>query len=115
MSKEGELLKKLQIKSGVALRVIQKPRGLDVPTQKGTTGVAILFFAQNKKALHKMLKEKQLLSSEYFCVAYPKGSSKKVADLNRDILAGELKQYGLESVRLIAIDDTWSAMRFKKL
>jgi hypothetical protein len=110
-----ELLKKLQIKPGYKFKVIKKPAGLDLPVQNGSSGLAVLFFAEDKKALQEILKDKQLVSSEYLWIAYPKGSSKKVADLNRDILAAESKEYGLDSVRLISIDDTWSAMRFKKL
>jgi hypothetical protein len=109
-----DLLKKLQIKPGIMLRVIKKPRGLDLPAQKGSSGRAVLFFAKNKKALHEIADDRSLLSAEYVWIAYPKGSSQKATDLNRDILANEMRGYGLDSVRLISIDDTWSAMRFKK-
>jgi hypothetical protein len=35
-------------------------------------------------------------------------------DLNRDILWQELKKKGFEGVRLVALDDTWSAMMFRR-
>jgi hypothetical protein len=110
-----DLLKKLQIKPGYKLRVMQKPRGLDLPTQEGTQGLAVLVFAENKKTLGDILKDTELSAADLFWIAYPKGSSKKSTDLNRDILARELSTYGFDSVRLIAVDDTWSAMRFKKM
>src|SRR5262249_55463860 len=110
-----DLLKKLQIKPGYRLQILRKPRGLKLPAQSGPQGLAVLLFAEKKSALHEMLKDKLVLSAEYFWVAYPKGSSGKGTDLNRDILAAELKRCGFDSVRLIAIDSTWSAMRFKKI
>lgn len=49
-----------------------------------------------------------------FWIAYPKQSSKTKSDLNRDILArlvNEATPY--RPVSNIAIDDTWSALRFR--
>jgi hypothetical protein len=34
-------------------------------------------------------------------------------DVNRDILAGLLREHGFEPARMISIDGTWSAMWFK--
>jgi hypothetical protein len=34
-------------------------------------------------------------------------------DLNRDSLAAALRERGLRAVRQIAIDDVWSALRFR--
>jgi len=49
----------------------------------------------------------------WFC--YPKGTSKKYkCDFNRDTGWSALKDYKLESVRQVAIDEDWSALRFRK-
>jgi hypothetical protein len=46
--------------------------------------------------------------------AYPKQSSKTyTSDLNRDMCWEALAPLGLQPVRQIAIDDDWSALRFK--
>lgn len=46
--------------------------------------------------------------------AYPKQTSKRYkSDLNRDVCWEELKSFKLQPVRQIAIDDDWSALRFK--
>ncbi|MEU2715598.1 hypothetical protein [Streptomyces sp. NPDC007205] len=45
-------------------------------------------------------------------VAYPKGG-KLGTDLNRDTLAAALSERGVRPVRQIAVDDTWSALRFR--
>lgn len=49
----------------------------------------------------------------WFC--YPKGTSKKYkCDFNRDTGWNELKKRNLVPVRMVAIDDDWSALRFRK-
>jgi len=45
-------------------------------------------------------------------IAYPK-AGKLGTDLNRDILAALLTERGVQPVRQVAIDDTWSALRFR--
>lgn len=49
----------------------------------------------------------------WFC--YPKGTSKKYkCDFNRDIGWETLGNYNLEGVRQVAIDEDWTALRFRK-
>jgi len=49
----------------------------------------------------------------WFC--YPKGTSKKYkCDFNRDTGWETLGNYNLEGVRQVAIDEDWSALRFRK-
>ena len=45
-------------------------------------------------------------------IAYPK-AGKLGTDLNRDILAALLTERGVQPVRQVAIDETWSALRFR--
>jgi hypothetical protein len=50
----------------------------------------------------------------WFC--YPKGTSKRyTCNFNRDTGWGVLGPYGLEGVRQVAIDEDWTAMRFRKV
>jgi hypothetical protein len=47
--------------------------------------------------------------------AYPKGSSKKYkCDFNRDTGWATLHVAGFDTVRSIAIDDDWTALRFRR-
>jgi len=46
--------------------------------------------------------------------AYPKGTSKRAGEINRDTGWESLKSAGFETVRLIAIDEDWSALRFRR-
>jgi hypothetical protein len=47
-------------------------------------------------------------------VCYPKGS-KNSTDLSRDVLWKAMEENGLVGVTLVAVDDTWSAMRFRPI
>jgi hypothetical protein len=47
-----------------------------------------------------------------FWIAYPKGNR---ADINRDSLWPILSAYGMRPISQVAIDDTWSALRFRVL
>jgi len=48
--------------------------------------------------------------------AYPKGTSKKYkCDFNRDSGWDELKKLGFDTVRAVAIDEDWSALRFRRV
>jgi hypothetical protein len=48
--------------------------------------------------------------------AYPKGSSKKYkCEFNRDTGWAVLGEHGFEPVRQVAIDEDWSALRFRRV
>ncbi len=48
--------------------------------------------------------------------AYPKGTSKRhTCEFNRDNGWAELGQLGFEPVRQVAIDEDWSALRFRRV
>ena len=46
-------------------------------------------------------------------MCYPKGGRKAGTDLNRDILWNLMQGRGLVGVTLVAVDNEWSAMRFR--
>jgi len=48
--------------------------------------------------------------------AYPKGTSKNYrCDFNRDTGWDAFKAFGFDTVRQVAIDDDWSALRFRRI
>jgi len=48
--------------------------------------------------------------------AYPKGSSKKYkCEFNRDTGWEAIGKLGLEPIRMVAIDEDWSALRFRRV
>lgn len=76
-----------------------------------------LIFVTKKTEIDELIKivgpKLQGDANLWFC--YPKGTSKKyTCDFNRDTGWSSLGQYHLEGVRMVAIDEDWSAMRFRK-
>jgi hypothetical protein len=78
----------------------------------------LLAFCQQKKQVDEIA-QKAALSLEgdgLLWIAYPKGTSKKyTCDFNRDNGWAELGKLGFEPVRMVAIDEDWSALRFRRV
>jgi hypothetical protein len=78
----------------------------------------VLAFAFSQADAKKIAKtvSKILGKQGIFWMAYPKGTSKKYkADINRDIGHALMQKQGFDGVSLVALDEDWSAMRFKSL
>ena len=75
-----------------------------------------LIFAFSQKQLKEILTDviPALHQDAKFWIAYPKASSKIASDLCRDASWDFIEAHGYETVRLIAVDNLWSAIRFKK-
>jgi len=75
-----------------------------------------LIFAFSQKQLKEILKDviPALHQDAKFWIAYPKASSKISSDLCRDASWDFIEAHGYETVRMIAVDNLWSAIRFKK-
>ncbi len=125
------LFKKLNFKNHTAIVAINDPKSfeLELDAMKGITSsindikkvkvidFAMLFVTQQKqidvliKEIYSKLKGYALL---WFC--YPKGTSKNyTCNFNRDTGWLSVAKYELEPVRMVAIDEDWSALRFRKL
>jgi hypothetical protein len=121
------LAQKLQIKSG-KLIVINAPKGyanhlaqelkdLTVSTRAAGKAEAVLLFVNSLAETEKLTpKAGQLVKpGGMLWIAYPKGSSKVKTDVNRDKLWPVVESLGWRPVRQIALDDVWSALRFKPM
>jgi hypothetical protein len=86
------------------VRLLDRPEG-------ATTAVA---FADDSAGVRRILEQhqKSLAGSGAFWVAYPKANR---ADINRDSLWPILADYGFRPISQVAIDDVWSALRFRAL
>ena len=73
-----------------------------------------LVFAPDAKSLRSVLAANQdeLAGPDVFWVAYPKANR---ADINRDTLWPILGEYGMRPITQVAVDDVWSALRFRPL
>jgi hypothetical protein len=85
----------------------------------GTKYPFVLGFARSAAEMDAIAKaaDRALADGALFWSAYPKGTSKKYkgADINRDSGHARMKTHGFDGVSLVALDDDWSAMRFKRL
>lgn len=110
---------KLQIKPGQSVCVIGRPQ--DVTLDLGTAlspdpaeADAVIVYCGGRADLER-LSEPLLAAARRDAptwVAYPK-AGQLGTDLNRDTLAAALQARGVRPVRQIAIDDVWSALRFR--
>ncbi|MVS98194.1 hypothetical protein [Devosia marina] len=124
MTAPTTLLKKLQIKSGAKLWLVNVPRALAAEISAGAEveivreadgydGVLVFFDAA---ADVQALMPRILAHMPYdglLWVAYRKGRQAKAAGLSRDLGWDRLDAAGWRPVRVVALDDTWSALRFR--
>lgn len=78
----------------------------------------VLAFVKTKSDIGRIapIIHKNLKGDGIVWFAYPKGTSKKYkAEINRDTGWDILGKLGLEGVRAVAIDDDWSALRFRRV
>ena len=111
------LAKKLNLKPGTKLRVLGKPTAVDLDDVETTTaksGDAVLVFVQTLAEVDaKAAPSIEVAQRDGLAwIAYPK-AGQLGTDLNRDILWKHLLAQDIQGVRQIAIDDVWSAMRFR--
>jgi len=124
-----DTFKKLNYKSQTPILVSNAPESfraemsamqeaeIHTKPKKGLTYGFALAFAVMKADLVKAARDVKPFTSDdaVLWLAYPKQSSKAfTSDLNRDLCVAALAPLGLEPVRQIAIDDDWSALRYKR-
>ena len=124
------LFKKLNLKDRQSIVVLNAPESFD-PELKALKGVTV-----NRKVgkeakyafgIAFVITQKQLDEAStalaatadgdaVLWIAYPKGTSKRYkCEFNRDGGWSTLGQAGFEPVRQVAIDEDWSALRFRRI
>ena len=124
MTAPTELLHRLQIKAGAKLWLINVPQeiaeeitaGAEVELVHGDSyydGVLACFAgpAEVEAMIPRILGE--LPPDGLLWVAYRKGQAGKEAGLTRDTGWAPLEAKGLRPVRAVALDEEWSALRFR--
>lgn len=112
------LARRLNLGDGMKLRVIGKPKDVDLGDVEVTTSAkadAVLVFVKTLKEVDAKCAPVVALAKKdgLAWAAYPK-AGQLGTDLNRDILWKHLlKKATIQGVRQIALDDVWSAMRFR--
>lgn len=122
----ASLQQKLQLKSGQAVVILNPPQGYlnkltaelkdnVISTEAGVNAEAVILFANNLAEAGELapVSIHIVKSDGLLWIAYPKGTSKVQTDVNRDSLWEAVKPTGWRPVRLIALDEVWSVMRFR--
>jgi len=117
---------KLRIKSGFLVSLINPPPGykdLSAPLPEGTRMTktstdesdAVLLFVNTVEELEKFARTAMdaVKSDGLLWIRYPKRSSKINSDINRDVVWKIMIERGMRAVSAVAIDDVWSALRFR--
>lgn len=123
-------LKKLNFKAQKEILVLNAPQNLSTlvaswgkaaailpKIKKQPVGFAVIFcIAQTDvdNAARAILPKAEGDATVWFC--YPKGTSKRYqCEFNRDTGWNEPGKLGWEPVRMVAIDEDWSALRFRRV
>jgi len=121
----GDVARKLLIKAGHRVGLVNPPIGYlerlrPLPDGAGVVKsasatvdvlqVLVRDSAELQKLDRKVLQRVKPDGALWIC--YPK-AGKNSTDLSRDVLWKAMEKKGIVGVTLVAIDDTWSAMRFR--
>lgn len=125
------LLKKLNSKGQEQLFVLNSPESFfgELQEMKSVARVVtdlaeiegiefLIAFVTTKKEIENLVRsiDRKLIGDVIFWICYPKASSKKYScDFNRDSGFEILGEFDFEGVRQVAIDEDWSALRFRKV
>jgi hypothetical protein len=114
------LAAKLQLKPGMNVATVRAPEEIatELSAERGAvdpgSADAVLVFAGSRDQL--LAEAEPLVEAAHrdalAWLAYPKGGQLGT-DLNRDSVAGLLSARGIRPVRQVAIDEIWSALRFR--
>lgn len=108
---------KLQLKPGQSVAVVNPPPGLVlpevVPAATAADADAVVVFVVRQDDLGSAGQAVAAARADRLAwIGYPKGGQLGT-DLNRDRLVAALADHGVQPVRQVSIDETWSALRFR--
>lgn len=118
------LAKKLGIKDGFSIRVINAPdyyfglftsmpENVRVHKAKGKQTDVIHIFTLSQKELIKQLPllKKEIAMDGMIWVSWPKKAAKVATDITEDFIRDCALQTGLVDVKVCAVDDIWSGLK----
>ena len=119
-----ELIKKLQVKPGQKLWLVNVPNdlaealtaGAEVEIAKpGQACNGVIAFAHSPAEVETLAKKalKVLPHDGLLWFAYRNGAAGKAAGLTRDTGWEPLRAAGWDTVRSVSIDETWTGLRFR--
>ena len=119
------LAKKFQLKSEYSVLLLNSNPDihplfdgvrLEYSSQENKGFDSVIMFARNEDEIGQFLPraDSNLKPKGLLWLSYPKNSGSIPTPLNRDITWNIVKEFGLEPVRLISLNDDWSSMRLVK-
>jgi hypothetical protein len=121
-------IKKLGLKPGMRALVIAAPdgyvhrltplpEGVEITTKPTGTYPFIQMFATRMAEIEKSVAAllQRAAPEALFWIAYPKKTAGIDRDLSRDILAAAMIDMGWRPVSIVALDQVWSALRFRPI
>ena len=114
--KPGNTVGLVSAPEGIAAKLEPLPEGATVSEKAGKAMDMVIGFVRKSTELTKVAEagKKAVKPDGILWLCYMRGGAKVGTDLNRDSLWQAAKPLGLEGTTQIALDDTWSAMRFKR-
>lgn len=115
----ADLSGKLQLKPGLTMCVINAPKTFhwdSLSERDPAKADAVLVFCAKAADVATLAGPavEAALEDKLTWIAFPK-EGQLGTDLNRDVLNTTMKGQGLQGIRVISLDDTWSAIRFRPL
>jgi hypothetical protein len=126
----SSVFEKLNLKQQREILIVNAPSSFESEVA-ALKGVTVLRDPRKAKAVHFALAfatkqaEVDALSlalaakaegDALLCFAYPKGTSKQYkCEFNRDTGWNAIRSAGFDTVRQVAIDEDWSALRFRRM
>jgi len=125
----ASIFDKLNLRDHETLVVLSSPQSFEdalgqlrgVKILRDTQGLTsiefVIAFVTERKEVDRVARKliKKLAADATLWFAYPKGTSKTIkSEVNRDTGWDVLHGAGFDTVRLVAIDADWSALRFRR-
>ena len=122
----NSIVRKLGIKPGMRVLIVSAPpaylkllaplpEGVVISSVKDGTYPFIQFFPTSLADISKLVPGllKHAAPGALLWIAYPKKTSGIESDLSRDLISEAMNGTGWRPVSIIAIDEVWSALRFR--
>jgi hypothetical protein len=122
----SSLVEKMRVKENQRIGIVNAPveckealaplpAGATLGESLGGPYDLIWYFARTKQELARDVEavRDSVVPGGIIWLSYPKGGSGVDTDLKRDVMWQVAEPAGLQAVSQIAVDDVWSALRFK--
>lgn len=124
----SKVFAKLNLKDQKAIVVLNRPdsfkqelatlKGVKVASRLGAKAEFVLAFVTKQAEVDTLSKSlaNRAEGDAIVWLAYPKGTSRNyTCEFNRDTGWAVLKKAGFDTVRQVAIDEDWTALRFRRV